>query len=171
MSVFSLWQQYQLSHRIGDTVQGKVVLSVQVGVWLELSDGIEGHIDIIDLELNEANGNKVYPTVGSTLDSVITRFNESAPLVHLSTRKVDFALQETWIEYRSSHSIGDTIPIYSIPNYWPVVSIAEAPFRGTVIKGYYSREYDLGFKAAKLLATIEGYDDRLLQVLISMPPE
>jgi hypothetical protein len=177
MSLFSPWDQYRLSHRVGDVVKAKVLWCQIWGVHLELAEGVEGHIDIICLDIEGDYGTiqfdrRYYPVPGSTIDVVILEYNDWIQVVQLSTRPEHLTQLDKWAEFKSITYIGDKISFISMPNYWPLVRIADTRFLGAIVKGYYSRDYDSVFsKQTQLQGTIVGYDDRLLQVLLSMPTE
>jgi len=98
-----IWDEFFSQHKVGETVEGKVVRVTNFGAFVELADGIEGLIHVS--EFDDQHGERLELQVGESYQMKIIKLVPGERKIGLSIRALksdDF--RADWEEYTESSS-------------------------------------------------------------------
>jgi len=101
-----IWEDFFTRHRVGDTIEGKVVRMTNFGAFVELDEGIEGLIHVSEFD-DTQGGEKLSLEVGQTMPMKIIKLSPSERKIGLSIRalKTD-EYRSDWDSYSSTQGDG-----------------------------------------------------------------
>jgi small subunit ribosomal protein S1 len=101
-----IWEDFFSRHKVGDTIEGKVVRMTNFGAFVELDEGIEGLIHVSEFD-DTQGGEKLSLEVGQTTPMKIIKLSPSERKIGLSIRalKTD-EFRSDWDSYSSSQGDG-----------------------------------------------------------------
>ncbi len=101
-----IWEDFFSRHKVGDTIEGKVVRMTNFGAFVELDEGIEGLIHVSEFD-DTQGGEKISLEVGQTTPMKIIKLSPSERKIGLSIRalKTD-EFRTDWNDYASTQGDG-----------------------------------------------------------------
>jgi small subunit ribosomal protein S1 len=101
-----IWEDFFSRHKVGDTIEGKVVRMTNFGAFVELDEGIEGLIHVSEFD-DTQGGEKISLEVGQTTPMKIIKLSPSERKIGLSIRalKTD-EIRTDWNDYASTQGDG-----------------------------------------------------------------
>jgi small subunit ribosomal protein S1 len=101
-----IWEDFFSRHKVGDTIEGKVVRMTNFGAFVELDEGIEGLIHVSEFD-DSQGGEKITLEVGQTTPMKIIKLSPSERKIGLSIRalKTD-EFRTDWNDYASTQGDG-----------------------------------------------------------------
>ncbi len=101
-----IWEDFFSRHKVGDTIEGKVVRMTNFGAFVELDEGIEGLIHVSEFD-DAQGGEKISLEVGQTTPMKIIKLSPSERKIGLSIRalKTD-EYRSDWDSYSSTQGDG-----------------------------------------------------------------
>jgi len=101
-----IWEDFFSRHKVGDTIEGKVVRMTNFGAFVELDEGIEGLIHVSEFD-DTQGGEKLSLEVGQTTPMKIIKLSPSERKIGLSIRalKTD-EYRSDWDSYSSTQGDG-----------------------------------------------------------------
>jgi len=101
-----IWEDFFSRHKVGDTIEGKVVRMTNFGAFVELDEGIEGLIHVSEFD-DSQGGEKITLEVGQTTPMKIIKLSPSERKIGLSIRalKTD-EVRTDWNDYASTQGDG-----------------------------------------------------------------
>jgi small subunit ribosomal protein S1 len=101
-----IWEDFFSRHKVGDTIEGKVVRMTNFGAFVELDEGIEGLIHVSEFD-DTQGGEKITLEVGQTTPMKIIKLSPSERKIGLSIRalKTD-EFRTDWSDYASTQGDG-----------------------------------------------------------------
>jgi small subunit ribosomal protein S1 len=104
-----IWDDFFSRHRVGDTIEGKVVRMTNFGAFVELDEGIEGLIHVSEFDDAHGKEDKIELTVGETYPMKIIKLAPEERKIGLSIRALKSdAFRADWEAYQESTGDGGT---------------------------------------------------------------
>ena len=101
-----IWEDFFSRHKVGDTVEGKIVRMTNFGAFVELDEGIEGLIHVSEFD-DRQGGEKITLEVGQTTPMKIIKLSPADRKIGLSIRALKSDEYRTdWAEYSSAQGEG-----------------------------------------------------------------
>ncbi|MDP1572010.1 MAG: 30S ribosomal protein S1 [Vicinamibacterales bacterium] len=101
-----IWEDFFARHKVGDTIEGKVVRMTNFGAFVELDEGIEGLIHVSEFD-DSQGGEKIELTVEQTYQMKIIKLSPSERKIGLSIRALKSdEIRTDWDSYSSSQGDG-----------------------------------------------------------------
>jgi small subunit ribosomal protein S1 len=101
-----IWEDFFSRHKVGDTIEGKVVRMTNFGAFVELDEGIEGLIHVSEFD-DSQGGEKIELTVEQTYQMKIIKLSPSERKIGLSIRALKSdEIRTDWDSYSSSQGDG-----------------------------------------------------------------
>ncbi len=101
-----IWEDFFSRHKVGDTIEGKVVRMTNFGAFVELDEGIEGLIHVSEFD-DSQGGEKIELTVEQTHQMKIIKLSPSERKIGLSIRALKSdEIRTDWDSYSSSQGDG-----------------------------------------------------------------
>src|SRR2546427_1487164 len=107
--VGDIWDDFFTRHRVGDTIEGKVVRMTNFGAFVELDEGIEGLIHVSEFDDSHRAGKeeKIDLKVGETYPMKIIKLSPSERKIGLSIRAMKSdEFRADWEAYQESAGDG-----------------------------------------------------------------
>src|SRR5512140_2054351 len=102
-----IWDDFFTRHRVGDTIEGKVVRMTNFGAFVELDEGIEGLIHVSEFD-DSHGGEKVTLEVGQTYPMKIIKLAPEERKIGLSIRALKSdEFRSDWEEYSEKAGTGE----------------------------------------------------------------
>jgi small subunit ribosomal protein S1 len=101
-----IWEDFFSRHKVGDTIEGKVVRMTNFGAFVELDEGIEGLIHVSEFD-DSQGGEKISLDVGQTTPMKIIKLSPSERKIGLSIRALKSdEIRTDWDQYSSTQGDG-----------------------------------------------------------------
>jgi small subunit ribosomal protein S1 len=101
-----IWEDFFSRHKVGDTIEGKVVRMTNFGAFVELDEGIEGLIHVSEFD-DTQGGEKISLDVGQTTPMKIIKLSPSERKIGLSIRALKSdEIRTDWNDYSSTQGDG-----------------------------------------------------------------
>jgi small subunit ribosomal protein S1 len=101
-----IWEDFFSRHKVGDTLEGKIVRLTNFGAFVELDEGIEGLIHVSEFD-DSQGGQKISLEVGQTTPMKIIKLSPADRKIGLSIRALKSDEYRTdWAEYSSAQGEG-----------------------------------------------------------------
>jgi small subunit ribosomal protein S1 len=101
-----IWEDFFSRHRVGDTLEGKVVRMTNFGAFVELDEGIEGLIHVSEFD-DSQGGEKIDLQVDQTYQMKIIKLSPGERKIGLSIRALKSdEVRTDWDAYQSSQGDG-----------------------------------------------------------------
>jgi small subunit ribosomal protein S1 len=101
-----IWEDFFSRHKVGDTIEGKVVRMTNFGAFVELDEGIEGLIHVSEFD-DTQGGEKLSLDVGQTTPMKIIKLSPAERKIGLSIRALKSdEIRSDWDSYSSSQGDG-----------------------------------------------------------------
>ncbi len=101
-----IWEDFFSRHKVGDTIEGKVVRMTNFGAFVELDEGIEGLIHVSEFD-DSQGGEKIELTVEQAYQMKIIKLSPSERKIGLSIRAMKSdEVRTDWDSYSSSQGDG-----------------------------------------------------------------
>jgi small subunit ribosomal protein S1 len=101
-----IWEDFFSRHKVGDTLEGKVVRMTNFGAFVELDEGIEGLIHVSEFD-DSQGGEKIELAVEQTYQMKIIKLSPSERKIGLSIRALKSdEIRTDWDSYSSSQGDG-----------------------------------------------------------------
>jgi small subunit ribosomal protein S1 len=101
-----IWEDFFSRHKVGDTIEGKVVRMTNFGAFVELDEGIEGLIHVSEFD-DTQGGEKISLEVGQTTPMKIIKLSPSERKIGLSIRALKSdEIRSDWDSYSSTQGDG-----------------------------------------------------------------
>jgi len=110
-----IWDEFFAHHKVGDTVEGKIVRLTTFGAFVELAEGIEGLVHVSELDEKRVDKPEEQFKVGDTYPMKILKIQESEKKIGLSIRAMKQDEYQRDLEsYRETagsdrHTLGDAL--------------------------------------------------------------
>src|SRR4029078_10353495 len=102
-----IWEDFFARHKVGDTIEGKIVRMTNFGAFVELDEGIEGLIHVSEFD-DSHGGEKIDLQVGNSYQMKIIKLSPSERKIGLSIRALKSdEYRADWEEYRESEGTGN----------------------------------------------------------------
>jgi len=101
-----IWEDFFSRHKVGDTIEGKIVRLTNFGAFVELDEGIEGLIHVSEFD-DSQGGEKINLEVGQTYPMKIIKLSPAERKIGLSIRAMKSdEYRSDWEAYSSSQGEG-----------------------------------------------------------------
>ncbi|HXK39657.1 MAG TPA: S1 RNA-binding domain-containing protein, partial [Candidatus Paceibacterota bacterium] len=101
-----IWEDFFSRHKVGDTLEGKIVRLTNFGAFVELDEGIEGLIHVSEFD-DTQSAQKISLEVGQTTPMKIIKLSPADRKIGLSIRALKSdEYRSDWAEYSSSQGEG-----------------------------------------------------------------
>ena len=101
-----IWEDFFSRHKVGDTIEGKIVRMTNFGAFVELDEGIEGLIHVSEFD-DSQGGEKINLEVGQTTPMKIIKLSPADRKIGLSIRALKSdEVRTDWAEYSSAQGEG-----------------------------------------------------------------
>jgi small subunit ribosomal protein S1 len=101
-----IWEDFFSRHRVGDTIEGKIVRLTNFGAFVELDEGIEGLIHVSEFD-DSQGGEKINLEVEHTYPMKIIKLSPSERKIGLSIRALkNDEFRTDWDQYASTQGDG-----------------------------------------------------------------
>jgi small subunit ribosomal protein S1 len=101
-----IWEDFFSRHKVGDTIEGKVVRMTNFGAFVELDEGIEGLIHVSEFD-DTQGGEKISLEVGQTTPMKVIKLSPSERKIGLSIRALKSdEVRTDWNDYASTQGDG-----------------------------------------------------------------
>jgi len=101
-----IWEDFFSRHKVGQTVEGRVVRMTNFGAFVELDEGIEGLIHVSEFD-DTQGGEKVDLQVGTTYQMKIIKLSPAERKIGLSIRAMKSdEIRTDWESYSASQGDG-----------------------------------------------------------------
>jgi small subunit ribosomal protein S1 len=101
-----IWEDFFSRHKVGNTIEGKVVRMTNFGAFVELDEGIEGLIHVSEFD-DSQGAEKIALEVGQTTPMKIIKLSPSERKIGLSIRALKHEeFRSDWETYSSSQGEG-----------------------------------------------------------------
>src|SRR5919108_2295766 len=101
-----IWEDFFSRHKVGDTIEGKIVRLTNFGAFVELDEGIEGLIHVSEFD-DTQGGEKLSLEVGQSYPMKIIKLSPADRKIGLSIRALKSDEYRTdWAEYASTQGDG-----------------------------------------------------------------
>jgi small subunit ribosomal protein S1 len=101
-----IWEDFFSRHKVGDTVEGKIVRLTNFGAFVELDEGIEGLIHVSEFD-DSQGGEKITLEVDHTYPMKIIKLSPSERKIGLSIRALkNDEFRADWDQYASTQGDG-----------------------------------------------------------------
>jgi small subunit ribosomal protein S1 len=101
-----IWEDFFSRHKVGDTIEGKIVRLTNFGAFVELDEGIEGLIHVSEFD-DSQGGEKINLEVDKTYPMKIIKLSPSERKIGLSIRALKSDEYRTdWESYASTQGDG-----------------------------------------------------------------
>ena len=111
-----IWEDFFSRHKVGQTIEGRVVRMTNFGAFVELDEGIEGLIHVSEFD-DSQGGEKVDLQVGSNYPMKIIKLSPSERKIGLSIRALKSdEFRTDWENYSASQGDGSATLGYHFRN-------------------------------------------------------
>ncbi|MFP5378625.1 MAG: 30S ribosomal protein S1 [Vicinamibacteria bacterium] len=101
-----IWEDFFSRHKVGDTIEGKVVRMTNFGAFVEIDDGIEGLIHVSEFD-DSQGGEKIDLQVDQTYQMKVIKLSPGERKIGLSIRALKSdEIRTDWDSYASSQGDG-----------------------------------------------------------------
>jgi small subunit ribosomal protein S1 len=101
-----IWEDFFSRHKVGDTIEGKIVRLTNFGAFVELDEGIEGLIHVSEFD-DSQGGEKINLEVEHTYPMKIIKLSPSERKIGLSIRALkNDEFRTDWDQYASTQGDG-----------------------------------------------------------------
>jgi small subunit ribosomal protein S1 len=101
-----IWEDFFSRHKVGDTIEGKIVRMTNFGAFVELDEGIEGLIHVSEFD-DSQGGEKISLEVGQTTPMKIIKLSPAERKIGLSIRALKSdQYRSDWEVYSTSQGEG-----------------------------------------------------------------
>ena len=101
-----IWEDFFARHKVGQSVEGKVVRMTNFGAFVELDEGIEGLIHVSEFD-DTQGGEKVDLQVGTTYQMKVIKLSPAERKIGLSIRAMKSdEIRTDWESYSASQGDG-----------------------------------------------------------------